>query len=302
MPQYVVVVVADYDVKFSVTLGESGDALLSDSLVDCIGDQPSGCHPLAPILADWRTHPNRKKPWEIAVRLLFADHLLASSSADVFSSRPLSLPMYMQNTLRVWIKHSLATEDMQWPDDCQTLVGVVLKERGRLQNAMLYGLSLVHMLFQVAEAGRIFSIRFPLSEFARLKASLLFVSLGQPKRNAVTPNTAVAITASVASAETTCMDAEVGCHSSRLLSRPSELPFVAFAQAWSVAPGSFIRSRMATLMLLDTVREWCVVTFTMADGLLLLDSLLEKTWLWTDTLTERGLFFISSVDILASLI
>jgi hypothetical protein len=297
MTQYVVVAVADYDMKFGVTLGASADALLSDSRVVCIGRQPNGCHPLAPILADWRTCPKTKKPWEIAIRLLFIDHLVGSS--NVFSSRPPSLPVYMQNTLRVWRKHSLATEDMfdnVVKGDCETLVKVILKERSRLQNAMLYGLALVHMLFQVAEAGRIFSIRFPLPEFARLKASLLFVGLGHHKRKALT-----------APLMATCSNVEVDSRShplpaSGLLSGPSELPFVAFAQSWSVAPGSFIRSRMATLMLLDIVRGWCVVTFTMANELLLLDSLLETTWLWTDNLTERGLFLISSTETLSGLL
>ena len=306
MAQYVVVVVADYDMKFGVTLGASADALLSDSPVDCIGNQPSGCHPLAPILADWRACLKTKKPWEIAVRLLFVDHLIASSTS-VFPSRPPSLPMYMQNTLRVWRKHSLATADMfdreVVNNNCKTLVRVALKERSCLQNAMLYGLSLVHMLFQVAEAGRIFSIEFPLPEFVRLKASLLFVGLGHRKRKAGgSPPTAALPVA------TRGGDAQLDGHglhprpASGLLSGPSELPFVAFAQSWSVASGSFIRGRMATLMLLDIVREWCVVTSTMANGLLLLDGLLEATWLWTDNLTERGLFLISSTETMAGLI
>jgi hypothetical protein len=105
----------------------------------------------------------------------------------------------------------------------------------------------------------------------------------------------------VATAVETDEEEEEGGHPRRLLPGPSELPFVAFAQAWSVS-GSFIRSRMATLMLFDIVREWCVVTYSMTDGLLLLDVLLEKTWLWMDTLIERDLFSISSMDALTKLV
>ena len=305
MSQYVVVVVAEYNMKFGVTFGVSLDALLSDSLVECIGSQPSPCHPLAPILMDWRVCPKKKKPWEIAIRLLFVDHLVASPTST-FSSRPLSLPVYLQNTLRVWKKHSRTTEDVQRPGDCQTLVNVILKEQSRLQSAMLYGLSLVHMLFQVAAAGRIFSVGFPLPDFVRLKASLLFVGLDHTNRKSTGKPVMAILPCNHgdrdADADVPGRQEEVSQTQTCMLPGPSELPFVAFAQAWSVAPGSFIRRGMATLMLLDIVREWCIATFAMFDGLLLLDSLLEKTRLWSDALTERDLFLISSVDTLANLI
>jgi hypothetical protein len=277
----VTVLVADSNLKLGVTFGACTDAFLSDSVVRCVGAQPpSGSHPLAPLFLDWDTkHQKGKKPWEIAVRLLFADHLAATTAS--VSSRPISLPIYLGNTLRVWRKHSTVSAVGPTDQGVGALARHAFKERDRLENAMLYGLSLIHMLFQIAEVGRMFPVGFPLASFVRLKASLLFM----PKPSSLSSKTPLPLP--VAELEPRGDGSDLSfVHTS------SEHPFMAFAQSWSIGPVAFIRRRMATLMLFDIVREW----LPDVDGLTLLNGLLDRTWLWMDMLIERDLFLISSID------